>query len=139
MKGNEMKILLFTGYGGHAATPQMRKILNKYTWIRGRTGEVIDYVENNHVLYQSSQFIEAEKELKNNRELIVKFEDEQKSERYQHYVVWNANFHRYSSFSITEVDTTRPWTIKEYDGSEYIEYLDEYEIEDEELNYYEKN
>lgn len=134
-----MKILLFTGYGGYADTPQMRKILNKYNnGIRGRIGEIVNYVENNHVLYHSSQFIEAEKELKNNRELIVKFEDIQKSEDHQHYSLWNKNLHGCSSFSIVDVDITRPWTIEEYDGAEYIEYLDEHKLVDEELNYYEK-
>lgn len=132
-----MKILLFTGYGGHAATPQMRKILNKYDGIRGRIGEIIDYVENNHTVYHSSH--EVEKEFKNNKELIVKFENVQKSNNRQRYLVWNENFHKWDSFSIVDVDTARPWTIGEYDGSEYIEYLDENKLVDEELNYYEKN
>jgi len=134
-----MKILLFTGYGGYAATPQMKKILNKYKGIRSRVGEIVDYVENNHILYHSSYFIEAEKELKNNRELIVKFEDIQRYENRQSYSVYDANLYGLSSFSIEEVDTTRPWTIEEYDGAEYIEYLDEHKLVDEELNYYEKN
>ena len=35
---------------------------------------------------------------------------------------------------ITEVDTSRPWTICEYDNSEYIQYLD-YDIINQKANY----
>lgn len=38
--------------------------------------------------------------------------------------------------SVYEVDTSRPWTIDSYDGCECIEYLDEYELIDKELNYH---
>jgi hypothetical protein len=133
-----MKVLLFTGYGGYAATPQMRKILEKYDGIYSRIGEIVDYVENNHVLYHSSHFIEAESELKNNRELIIKFEDTQRYKDRQSYVVYDANLYGTASFSIVDVDTTRPWTIEEYDGAEYIQYLDENKLIDKELNYYDK-
>lgn len=37
-------------------------------------------------------------------------------------------------YYIVEVDTTRPWRITDYDGLEYVEYLD-YTVIDEELNY----
>ena len=126
-----MKILLFTGYGGWAATPHMKEILNKHKGIRGRVGEIIDYVENNHVIYDASQYFEAQKELKNNKELIIKINND--------YIVWNETIYSTAPFSIEDVDTTRPWTIEEYDGAEYIEYLDEHKLADEELNYYKKN
>lgn len=136
-----MKVLLFTGYGGWDATPQMKKILNKYEekGIRGRIGEIVDYVENNHVVYPTiCKLPEMEKEFKNNKELIVKFEDIQKN-GYQKYTVYNdIGYSGTVTFSIVEVDTTRPWTIEEYDGAEYIQYLDENKLVDEELNYYEK-
>lgn len=118
--------------------PQMRKILEKYNGIYSRIGEIVDYVENNHILYHSSRFIEAESELKNNRELIIKFEDTQRYKDYQSYVVYDANLYGASSFSIVDVDITRPWTIEEYDGAEYIQYLDENKLVDKELNYYKK-
>lgn len=46
------------------------------------------------------------------------------------------NVYKLSSvyFSIEDVDTTRPWRITDYDGSEYIQYLD-YDIVNKELNY----
>lgn len=37
-------------------------------------------------------------------------------------------------YFIAEVDTSRPWTILEYDGAEYVQYLD-YSIIDKNLNY----
>ena len=37
-------------------------------------------------------------------------------------------------YFIKEVDTSRPWTILDYDGSEYVQYLD-YNIIDKDLNY----
>ena len=40
----------------------------------------------------------------------------------------------YYSFIVEDVDTTRPWHFGEYDGSEYVEYLD-YEVVDKEFNY----
>ena len=37
-------------------------------------------------------------------------------------------------YYIFDVDTTRPWRITDYDGLEYVQYLD-YTVIDEELNY----
>lgn len=42
-----------------------------------------------------------------------------------------------SSAEIVEVDTSRPWTIEEYDGAEYIEYLD-FDVVEPSYNYCEK-
>ena len=39
-----------------------------------------------------------------------------------------------SFYSIQDVDISRPWRITDYDGSEYIQYLD-YNIVDKSLNY----
>lgn len=39
--------------------------------------------------------------------------------------------------SIVEVDSSRPWFIRYYDGLESIIYLDDYKLIDEELNLYE--
>lgn len=37
-------------------------------------------------------------------------------------------------YYIFDVNTNRPWTIQDYDGIEYIKYLD-YIVQDKELNY----
>ena len=42
----------------------------------------------------------------------------------------------FNSFDIIDLDITRPWCIEEYDGSEYIKYLDDYKCISKELNYY---
>ena len=40
----------------------------------------------------------------------------------------------YNIIRLVEVDTSRPWTILDYDGAEYIQYLD-YNVIDKESNY----
>lgn len=42
-----------------------------------------------------------------------------------------------STAQLVEVDINRPWTIEEYDGAEYIEYLD-YDVIDETYNFCKK-
>ena len=37
-------------------------------------------------------------------------------------------------FSINDVDISRPWRITDYDGAEYIQYLD-YDVVNKEINY----
>ena len=39
-----------------------------------------------------------------------------------------------SLYEVKDIDISRPWTIEEYDGSEYVQYMD-YKIIDEKLNY----
>lgn len=48
----------------------------------------------------------------------------------------NESIYEYNKgfYYIVEVDTTRPWRITDYDGLEYVQYLD-YIVIDEELNY----
>ena len=130
-----MKILLFTGYGDSSGTPKMREIMKKYIGIRCRTGEIIEYIENNRILFVDlSEFTMniAKNKMDNDNEIIVEFEGFDNKYHYKS----NAGY--MSSFSIVDVDTTRPWTIKEYDGAEYIEYLDENKLIDKELNYWNK-
>ena len=40
------------------------------------------------------------------------------------------------TFEIVDVDISRPWCVEEYDGSEYIKYLDDYMCINKELNYF---
>ena len=40
--------------------------------------------------------------------------------------------------TIDRVDTSRPWTLADYDNSEYVKYLDDYQCKYEELNYWER-
>lgn len=127
-----MKILLFTGYSGCAYTADMLKIMKKYNGIRGRIGEIVEYVENNCVEYYAADYVKASDAMKNNKDLIVKY----KMPLEDQYAVWDANMHHPAFFSIVDVDTSRPWTIEEYDGAESVRYLDERKCIDEELNYW---
>lgn len=131
-----MKVLLFTNYGSDTRTPKMIEIMNKnggYT-IKGRTGEVIEYIESNCVEYEqisNDNIIEIKQKMRENHELIFTFKNFQGK-----YYAYNSNTHDSDSFSIVDVDITRPWTIEDYDGSEGIKYLDEWTLVDKEMNYY---
>lgn len=129
-----MKVLLFTGYGGSTGTPKMREIMKKHIGIRCRVGEIIEYVENNRVLFidfdENSMNI-AKSIMDDDNEIIVEFDG-------RPVYCYKSNEGYISSFSIIDVDTTRPWTIAEYDGAEYVQYLDEDKLVDEELNYWSK-
>ena len=129
-----MKVLLFSGYGGYACTKAMLDIMKKHNNIRSRFGEIVEYVENNCVDYNRYDYEEAYKAMKNNKDLIVRYVLGNNECRYS---VWDNNINNPACFSIVDVDTTRPWTIEEYDGAEYIKYLDERKLVDEELNYWE--
>ena len=39
-------------------------------------------------------------------------------------------------YELIDVDTSKKWYIEEYDGAESVVYLDDYECENEELNFY---
>lgn len=39
--------------------------------------------------------------------------------------------------SIVEIDTSRPWILKNYDGLESVTYIDDFKVIDEELNLHE--
>ena len=47
----------------------------------------------------------------------------------------------FDKFDLVNIDNSRPWTIEEYDGHQYIRYLDtkDYSIANKELNYFKKN
>lgn len=130
-----MKVLLFTSHDCSIGTPKMREIMKKYVGIRCRVGEIIKYVENNRLLFFDAcedAMNMAKSIMNDNNEAIVGFEGNQDGYYYK------SNEGYISSFSIIDVDTTRPWTIAEYDGAEYVQYLDEDKLIDKELNYWSK-
>ena len=132
-----MKVLLFTGYGEAAYTPKMKEIMDSYkNSICKRAGFIIEYIESNCEVYIDEKSMMKALE-KNNKdyEKIVSCKSFPGV-----YCCLNPTSRTtfVSSFSIVDVDITRLWTIEEYDGSEYIQYLDDYKLVDKELNYYEK-
>lgn len=122
-----MKVLLFTSYGGNGTTKDMRWLLKKYPFPKNRVGEIINYIENNAISLTKENI---EDYLKTNKNHIGKLTENNNI----YYYIYDEEINCLKSISIEDVDNNRPWKISEYDGSEYIQYLD-YEIIDKELNY----
>ena len=129
-----MKVLLYPTHVGVVYTPKMKEIMNKDRGIRHRTGEVIEYIENNCTDCESCSYDTIKSQLGKDREKILRV----KSVYDDSNIYWIYN-EKYGAcvFHIVEVDTSRAWTIEEYDNSEYIKYLDERKCLDKELNYWE--
>lgn len=120
-----MKVLLFTSYGSIGTTKDIRWLLKKYSFPKNRVGQIVEYIENNAISLTKENI---ENYLKKHKNHIGKIEKD--------YYVYDEQINGLKSLSIIEVDIKRPWRIEEYDGSEYIQYLD-YNIIDKELNYVE--
>lgn len=110
-----MKVLLLSSYGSYI--PKFIRDhmqANSHSW---RWGSVIDYIESNAVVNQVNcgnlldQYNIIEFSIPNSKE--------------KKYLIKRDGNKIINIFvSIIEVDVSRPWTILEYDGSEYIQYLD---------------
>lgn len=134
-----MKILLYTSHGANICTKEMLDILNKGSFPRNRCGEIIKFVENKAVdmcIKEESDFNAIKEYLKKNLNNIAKI---QSSKDADIYCIWDDEISWTRTFSILNVDISRPWTIADYDGSEYIKYLDDYKLKDKEINYYDNN
>ena len=122
-----VNILKFSGFGANTCSVDMLAINKKYEFPISRR-ELATFVQKTAVQMISGTSSEyLEKFLKENPETIVNIGDSK-------YFIYNKNLKYISSLEIVEVDISRPWTIEEYDGAEYIKYLD-YEITNKELNY----
>ena len=130
-----MKVLIFSSHRGVVFTPKMKEIMNKYVGIRKRTGEIIEYIENNCVCFEGGNYDTIRANLGKDKEKILKIKLTYGNIDYVYWI--NTELYGAAVFKIEEVDVTRPWTIEEYDSCEYIKYLDERKCIDEELNYWE--
>ena len=128
----KVNVLIFNGYGSPVMSDRLRKLLlidkvsfplnriiteERLEKIKQKAGEVLDYSRNKSLKEQCQ---ESENKL-------IRFSDNQ-------FYFYNENSKGLHPFSIVEVDTSRPWKIEEYDGAEYIQYLD-YVVINEEINY----
>lgn len=120
-----MKILIFNSYGNIGTTKDIRMLLSKYPFPKNRIGEIVQYIENNATKISPERITDF---LKNNQDKIGKIKED------NNYFVYDSELNCLKRLSIVDIDISRPWDIAEYDGSEYIQYLD-YEIIDSELNY----
>ena len=127
------KVLIFNGYGNEIHTKEMEKIMLPLGYPRGRINEICNYIEkvaikcDLNVYSEWEEFVEL---LKNNPENIYYFADFDETQ----YFIYDSEFGHHCKFKIVDVDTSRPWEIQEYDGAEYIQYLD-YNVIDKEFNY----
>ena len=122
-----VNILIFSGFGANTYSVDMLAINKKYEFPISRR-ELAAFVQKTAIQMISGTSSESlEKFLKENPETIINIGDSK-------YFIYNKNLKYISSLEIVEVDISRPWTIEEYDGAEYIKYLD-YEITNKELNY----
>lgn len=120
-----IKVLLFSSYGSCGTTKDIRWLLKKYPFPKNRVGQIVEYIENNAISLTSDNI---ESYLKKHKNSIGKLEENNT------YYVYDEGINCLKCLSIENVDTSKPWKISEYDGSEYIQYLD-YEIVDKDLNY----
>lgn len=128
-----MKVLIFSGFGSCVLTPTMKKIMKENKFPFNRVGKIIEYIESKAVDKTGSDIFEIRKWLNEDLENIAICVDCNQ----KFYLVGDGDGGS-DNFSISDVDITRPWTIEEYDGSEYVKYLDRYGVI-KELNYYKEN
>lgn len=101
---DNVKILLFKTHGGNTVDKELKERLSINSFPLNRVGTIVDYIEQQG-------------------KLVAKYPQ---GSYYQ--------FKTGETYYIQEVDINRPWTISEYDGSEYIQYLD-YEVTEESIGY----
>ena len=128
-----MKILLFTDYGTHQGNEIINEFLNKKEFPLNRTGDIIEYVENNAISDEDVCMDEIVAFFQNNKETVVKITGKENK-----YLVWNKDINYISTLVIKEVNDNIPWTIKDDAGAEKIEYVD-YKLYNENLNYWKKD
>lgn len=119
-----MKMVLFTGYGGIYLNDDFKKVFTDFS-IQNRINAV-NYLLT-HCEKMNDDYYKYLEQVKR-KDVIVQADNKT-------FTCWNINNDCICVFSIVDVDTSKPWTIEEYDGSEYIKYL-EFELVDEKYNYY---
>ena len=133
-----MKVLLFIDYGSSYPTEEMQKIMDKYEFPYNRIGEIVDYIEKNSETvneFSSSTLLNTKSSIGKlycaNADIYACCVHRNKPL----YCGWGiGTYYPITTIQIADVDTTRPWCIDNYDGKEYIKYLD-YDVVDEDINY----
>ena len=120
-----MKILIFHQGMFKFFNSKIQQLLSQKTFPENRTGDIIKYIEDNTSVCKDTNNIKDF--CKNNPNNFIHVQGD-------YYVSWDEIYKTTALFKIQDVDITRPWTIQEYDGSEYIQYLD-YNIVNTDMNY----
>jgi hypothetical protein len=113
-----MKVIILNNWGG--TVPKMLKPYanggNSWRW-----GQVIQFIETNAV--NADRF-----DVNPINAKVICYPGTDKNSKT--YLFKEDNV----ILSIVDVDTSRPWCIEKYDGSEYVQYLD-YDIIDKKINF----
>lgn len=118
----KIKVVIFDGYGASGFPEHIQKQIKEQRFPECRCGSIIEILEK----YPSEPRENlAEKHKKLRFDEVLRCEDK------FYFGVKPYNI----SCTIVEVDTSKKWTLSEYDGAEYIKYLD-YKCISEELNYW---
>ena len=122
-----MKVLLFVGYGTPSGCKTINDLLSEKTFPLNRVdNDVINHIEQN-----------AEEKKADETKSIYELCEESKSKIIKLNNLYFCFGHRKGSgctMQIVNVDVSRPWKIEEYDGAEYIQYLD-YKVINQDINY----
>jgi len=121
-----MKVVIFDSHGDSIFPYQLALLIQDIPFPENRTGKIIEILETIPKHDECDDLSSKLKQLKAG-ELLRRDN-----------TFYFVNYGKRNCFSIVEVDINRKWTISEYDGAEYIEYLDNYILVSEEINYYYK-
>ena len=96
-----------------------------------RTGKIMEYIKNNYISITMQEFYDNTYTAEELTDKIFHFTNGLYGNNT--YAVYDKENNSFSYYEIFDVDVTRPWIIKEEEGSEYIMYLD---LVNKEKNFY---
>ena len=125
-----MKIAIESGYGGFKIPKWLLEKCKDENFLKVRVN-IAKYLEENFdkEIDESKLYSETLEKLLNENK-ILKINTKHNSV----YFIKEEDSNTKCEFTIEDVDTKRPWHFGEYDGAEFVEYLD-YEVVDKEFNY----
>lgn len=127
-----VEVVIFGSFGIVDMTEDIKKILDKRKFPLNRTGEIVEYIRNNAVTLDAKEIVAGTNSFwdwaKTVPSRIIKIQNE--------YFLVSDKVPYAHRMDIKKVDTSKSWRIVDYDGAEYIQYL-ELKCINEELNYYE--
>jgi hypothetical protein len=128
----KINVLIFTGYGASCLNKKVRKLLIDenlcFPYNRIISEDKLKQIQ----LSAQNVLDDFSKDDINKNQIIRLIEHCDKLDREFYY--YNTSTNVIELISIVEVDTSRPWKIENYDGAEYIQYLD-YEVKHKDINY----
>lgn len=128
----KINVLIFTGYGISCMSYKVQNLLinNKLCFPYNR---IISEEKLKEIQLSAKNILDNFPKDDINRDCIVRLiEHCDNLDRIFYFRNYSTN--TLESFTIAEVDTSRPWKIENYDGAEYIQYLD-YEVKHKDINY----